>query len=51
MLPVKTCKECGEYLNDDDRRWCGKDTLYCRECVAEPVFRALREALRKTRER
>ena len=27
--PVK----CLEDLNDDDRRWCGKDTKICRECA------------------
>lgn len=26
---------CGEYLNDDDRRWCGIATKYCRECAVE----------------
>lgn len=24
---------CLEELNDDDRRWCGKDTKVCRECA------------------
>jgi hypothetical protein len=26
---------CGEYLNEDDRRWCGIATKYCRECAVE----------------
>ena len=41
MASNKKCKECGEDLNDVDRRWVAKHTLYCRECVCEPVFKAM----------
>lgn len=29
------CANCGEDLNDDDRRGCGGDTTLCRECKVE----------------
>ena len=41
MSAFENCKECEEELNDDDRRWVGARTLYCRECVCEPVFQAM----------
>jgi len=41
MAPHKKCKECGEDLNDDDRRWVGEPALYCRECVYDPMFKAM----------
>ena len=35
------CRECGAEINDDDRRWNqNPETVYCRECVAGPVFEA-----------
>ena len=35
---VKICEgDCGDEINDDDRRWCGPDTTICRECKAEQV--------------
>ena len=34
----KICEgDCGDEINDDDRRWCGTDTTICRECKAEQV--------------
>ena len=35
------CKDCETPINDDDRRWNkNPDTVYCRECVHEPVMQA-----------
>ena len=34
------CEECSEELNEDDERWNGVGTVFCRECVHEPVFNA-----------
>ena len=35
---VKICEgDCGDEINDDDRRWNGTDTTICRECKAEQV--------------
>jgi len=52
------CQDCGDtVINDDDRRWNNnKNTIYCRECVHQPVFDArsevqrLREELRLAEE-
>jgi len=27
------CCHCGDALNKDDRRWCGRDTVTCRDCA------------------
>jgi len=45
LLPKKNgqqprCKDCSEDLTEDDERWNGRGTVYCRECVHEPVFNA-----------
>ena len=29
------CISCHIDLNDDDRRWCGERTSFCRECRGE----------------
>ena len=35
------CKDCETPINDDDRRWNkNPNTVYCRECVHEPVLNA-----------
>tara|TARA_Y100001938_G_scaffold22586_1_gene29158 strand:- start:2321 stop:2641 length:321 start_codon:yes stop_codon:yes gene_type:complete len=35
------CKDCETPINDDDRRWNKNPyTVYCRECVHEPVMQA-----------
>ena len=54
----QTCQDCGEVtIACDDRRWNNnQDTIYCRECVHQPVFDArsevqrLREELRLAEE-
>jgi len=36
------CKDCETPINDDDRRWNkNPNTVYCRECVHEPVLNAV----------
>ena len=42
IFKTKKC-ECGVEINDDDRRWCGKNTAECRECNAEKslVFQSI----------
>ena len=37
---MANCKECAVEINDDDRRWVHSETVYCRECVCEPLFEA-----------
>lgn len=34
------CEDCSDDLNEDDERWNGMGTVFCRECVHEPVFKA-----------
>ncbi len=44
MNPFETnggCCHCGERLNDDDRRWCGKGTVTCRLCMFNDAFDTL----------
>ena len=37
--PIR-CKECNEHMNEDDERWNGPGTVYCRECVWNPFHTA-----------
>lgn len=46
-MSEQKCQDCGDtVINDDDRRWNNnKNTIYCRECVHQPVFDARSEVM------
>jgi len=40
-MSARNCKTCRTPINDDDRRWCGPDTRWCRDCRSDEVNAAL----------
>jgi len=41
--PIR-CKECDVHMNEDDERWNGIGTVYCRECVWSDYMTATSQA-------